>query len=199
MRLLYAPPSAYSRKVRIVAREKQLDGLIEEVLCNPYDDPANLLRANALGKIPALELDGGTTLYDSPVICEYLDSLNDAPRLIPAAGPTRWQVLTAQALADGLLDAAVQIAQEKRRPETEQSPAAITRRHEVIDRALQTMTGAIAALPPSINLGGIACACALGYLDFRQSERNWRAAQPALAHWYAAFSQRPSMLATEPR
>lgn len=199
MRLFYAPPSAYSRKVRIVAREKNLRENIEEILCNPYEDPATLLQANALGKIPTLELDDGATLYDSPVICEYLDSLNDSPRLIPASGPARWQVLKVQALADGLLDAAVLIAQEKRRPETEQSPSAIARRNEVIDRALLVMVAEIAALPESINLGHIACACALGYLDFRQPERDWRAAFPTLAVWFAEFSERPSMRATDPQ
>ena len=198
MRLFYAPPSAYSRKVRIVAFEKNLRADIEEVLCNPYENPALLLQANALGKIPALQLENGVTLYDSPVICEYLDSLNDRPRLIPETGAARWDVLRAQALADGLLDAAVLIAQEKRRPATEQSPDAIARRNAVIDRALEAMVRDLSTLPGAINLGRIACACALAYLDFRQPERNWRAAFPALATWYAHFSERPSMRATEP-
>lgn len=198
MRLLFAPPSAYSRKVRVVAREKNLQDAIEEVFSNPYENPPELQRANALGKIPSLQLDDGSTLFDSPVICEYLDSLNETPRLLPAAGAARWQVLRAQALADGLLDAAVLIAQEKRRPETEQSPAASARWNAVVDRALEALWPQLSALPELINLGQIACACALGYLDFRQPERDWRAAHRELAAWHAQFSQRPSMRATQP-
>jgi len=198
MRLLFAPPSAYSRKVRVVAREKNLHEHIEEILSNPYENPTDLHRANALGKIPSLILDDGSALYDSPVICEYLDALNASPGLIPTAGDERWRVLRTQALADGLLDAAVLIAQEKRRAAAEQSPSAIARWNAVIDRALSVMPGQLAALPAAINLGQIACACALGYLDFRQPERDWRGTAPELAAFFAEFSRRPSMQSTQP-
>lgn len=199
MTLFYSVTSPFARKVRIIAREKNLTGLITETLANPMENPAALLSANPLGKIPALLRDDGMTLYDSPVICAYLDSISNGPRLIPADGEPRWLVLRAEALADGLLDAAVSCMFETRRPSNEQSPAAIVRWKEQIRRAVLEMDKQLALLPTDLNLGQIAFACALGYLDLRHADIAWRAAAPALAEWFAAFEQRDSLRDTRPQ
>jgi glutathione S-transferase len=198
MQLFYSTASPYSRKVRVTALEKGLHERIQLHACVPLDNPASLIHANPLGKIPALVLDNGIALYDSPVICEYLDSLDREQPLIPAHGDERWTVLRAQALADGLLDVAVAQVYELRRVETERSPAMLARWHGQMSRAVDEMATQLELLPQKLNLGHIAFGCALGYLDLRFTDLGWRAAQPALAVWFADFEQRESMRATRP-
>jgi glutathione S-transferase len=115
MQLYYSATSPYVRKVRVVAIEKGLDGDIELIEAMPWPDPSLIATQNPLGKVPALVLDDGTALYDSPVICEYLDTLGEGNRLLPPVGPARWRSLRIQALADGIMDAAVSIVLERRR------------------------------------------------------------------------------------
>ena len=118
MKLRYSPTSPYVRKVLVCAKERGLDGRIEPVPTNPTDPKTDLAKYNPLVKVPALVLDDGEVLYDSPVICDYLDSLHDSEPLIPAAGPARWAALRQQALADGILDAAIlRMIETTRRPE----------------------------------------------------------------------------------
>lgn len=198
MRLLYSPASPYSRKVRIVLREKNLHDQVEEILANPFGDAAELQRANPLGKIPALLVEPGFALYDSPVICEYLDTLVPTAPLLPATGPARWQVLRCQALADGLLDAAVASVYESRRPPAEQSATVVARWREQIERALAVLPAQLDALPAAFNLGHVAAASALGYLDLRFPDWGWRSAQPKLKNWFEDISQRPSLQQTVP-
>lgn len=199
MQLLISPTSPYARKTRVFAREKGLLDRIEEVSLNPHQDPAELLAQNRLGKIPVLVRDEGDALHDSPVICEYLDSLTADPRLIPETGDARWAALRAQALADGILDLAVAIVMERARPETEQSQKSVARWREKIERAVGGMGEALGNVPAgSFNLGCIACAVTLGYLDFRLPEYDWRGAQPELIDWYANVAARPSMEETAP-
>lgn len=199
MQLLISPTSPYVRKARVLVREKGLLDHVEEISLNPHQDPAELLAQNRLGKIPVLVRDEGDALYDSPVICEYLDSLSVAPRLIPAPGEARWAVLRAQALADGILDLTVAIVMERARPETEQSPKSMTRWRDKIERAVGGMSETLSAIPANgFDLGRIACAVTLGYLDFRLPEFDWRGAQPELIDWYANVAARPSMEETAP-
>lgn len=199
MQLLISPTSPYVRKARVLVREKGLLDRVEEISLNPHQDPAELLAQNRLGKIPVLVRDEGDALYDSPVICEYLDALSAAPRLIPAPGEARWAVLRAQALADGILDLTVAIVMERARPETEQSPKSMTRWRDKIERAVGGMSEALSAIPANgFDLGRIACAVTLGYLDFRLPEFDWRGAQPELIDWYANVAARPSMEETAP-
>lgn len=199
MQMLISPTSPYVRKARVLAREKGLLDRIEEIPLNPHQDPAELLAQNRLGKIPVLVRDDGEALFDSPVICEYLDSLADSPRLIPISGEARWAVLRAQALADGILDLAVAIVMERARLESEQSPSSLTRWRGKIERAVGGMSEALSALPAEgFDLGRIACAVTLGYLDFRLPEYDWRGAQPELIDWYANVAARPSMEETAP-
>jgi glutathione S-transferase len=199
MRLFYSHASPYSRKVRIVARERNLLGSLEEVAANPLGEAAELQSANPLGKIPALIVNEKFALYDSPVICEYLDTLGAAPQLVPVQGEARWLVLRAQALADGLLDSAVAIVYETRRPANEQSSTTMARWHGQIERALAAMAQQLPALPAVFNLGHIAFVSALGYLDLRHPAIDWRKAHPPLAAWFAALAQRPSVRDTLPQ
>ena len=199
MTLFYTAASPYARKVRIVAQEKNLAGSIDEVLVNLAESPAQLLAANPIGKIPALVRDDGFALYDSPVICDYLDATGSGARLIPATGDARWRVLRAEALADGALDAAVAGIMESRRPAQEQSPAAVARQKEKIGRSLVEMENQLALLPAAFNLGHIAFISALGYLDFRFPEINWRDKAPTLAQWFEAADERQSARLTRPQ
>ncbi len=198
MRLFHANTSPYARKVRVVIAEKGLEGRIEGQTCSPFDDVPELKAVNPLNKIPCLALDDGTALYDSPVIVEYLDSLDPANRLIPAEGAGRWTVLRQQALGDGIMDAAFNTVVESRRPEAQQSPDWNQRWRAAIDRALAVMDGEIDSLAQQPSLGHITYACALGYLEFRLPEIDWRARHPKIAAWFDAFSQRPSMASTRP-
>jgi len=198
MQLIYAKPSPYSRKVRVTVLEKGLAGQVDEIIVSPLEDPAALLEANPLGKVPALRLDDGQCLYDSWVICEYLDSLAPTPRLIPQ-GAERFAALRRAALADGVLDAAVTARMELLRPEAIRWAPWTDRQRRAIDRGLAVMEQDVAALGPAPTLAHIEFAVTLEYLDFRLPEVGWRTGHPALAAWLAEFGQRPSMLATTPQ
>ncbi|MEC9408081.1 MAG: glutathione S-transferase N-terminal domain-containing protein [Pseudomonadota bacterium] len=197
MQLLCTLTSPFARKVRMFAIEKGLGDVLHVVTANPLEDPAALLRVNPLAKIPALITAEGEPLYDSRVICAFLDSLAATPRLIPDAGNQRWIVLRREALADGLMDAAVAIVFERRRPAPEQSAEWLDRWLAKIERALVAMeeehrSDALVAA----RLDGIACAAALGYLAFRLPEIDWTATHPALANWWADVAQRPAVTQT---
>lgn len=200
MKLRYSSTSPYVRKVSVVALETGLDGRIERIATNTADPASNHAKDNPLGKVPALILDDGGRLYDSPVICEYLDSLHDGPKLFPAAGPERWRALRRQALADGILDAAVlRMLEQKRRPEALRWDAWVALQGGKIRAALDQFEAEADGLAGPPDIGRIAAACALGYLDFRAPEEGWRDGRPKLAEWYAGFAERPSMRATAPR
>ena len=198
MQLIYAKPSPYSRKVRVTVLEKGLAGQVEDIIVSPLEDPAALLEANPLGKVPALRLDDGRCLYDSWVICEYLDSLTPSPRLIPD-GAARFEVLRRAALADGVLDAAVTARLELLRPEAIRWAPWTDRQWRAVERGLAVMEQDVAAPGPAPTLAHIEFAVTLEYLDFRLPEVAWRAGHPALAAWLGDFSQRPSMRATVPQ
>ncbi|GLK67813.1 glutathione S-transferase family protein [Hansschlegelia plantiphila] len=181
-----SPPSPFGRKVKIAAAVLGLTDRIDVIATDTTaeDDPIRAL--NPLGKIPALELGDGTTLYDSRVIVEYLDWLAGGGKLLPLDPAARFTVLTAQALADGLMDAALlQIYEVRSRPETERSPSWIANQAAKVARALKHLEDA----PPPIvpDAGSIATACALGYLDLR-FEGRWRTEHPNLVAWLDAFS-----------
>jgi glutathione S-transferase len=198
MKLLHSTTSPYVRKVRIVAIEKGLADRIELVAANPWPDPAAVVAFNPLGKVPVLLLDDGTSLYDSPVICEYLDSLIAENRLIPRHGSARWAVLRRQALADGILDAAVTIVLERRRPAAERSVMSQTRAADAIRRSVASLATDIRSPDGPFDLGQIAIAAALGYLEFRLADLDVGAAQRAIGDWWAAVKARPSLVGTQP-
>jgi glutathione S-transferase len=201
MKLRYSPTSPYVRKVAVAALETGLDGRIERIETDVWDPATDIAEDNPLGKVPALVTDEGTVLCDSPTICDYLDSLHDGPRLVPAEGQARWQVLNLHALASGVMDAAVaQVVENRARPERLRFDGWLERQKLKIGRALDALDEQAAggALDGPVNLGTITLGCALGYLDLRFSEDAWRDGRPALAAWYETFSRRPSMQATVP-
>ncbi|MDK3022646.1 glutathione S-transferase N-terminal domain-containing protein [Cupriavidus taiwanensis] len=195
MKLLYSPGSPYARKVRIVIREKGLAQSVEEIVVNPHQNGAGLLALNPLAKVPALETDDGA-FFDSPIICEYLDSLSAKAPLLPPAGLARFEVLRYQALADGIMDAAVASVLEQRRADTVPSQRWLQRWEAAISRATQSL--AEVPLPSAIRLDGIAIACALAYLTFRLPGIDWRSRHGALARWFNGYTDRASFAQTAP-
>ena len=196
MKLWHSPTSPYVRKVMMAAIELGLADRIESV---PARTPeSKIAEANPLDKIPTLETDDGQILYDSIVICEYLDSLTDKANLFPARGAERWKALRMHTLADGLIDAAVLRVHETRRPEEQRNAAWDERQKTKIVRGLARLEEEIAELDGPVDIVQITTACLLGFLDRRFADDDWRADHPALAAWQAKFTTRPSVTATEP-
>ncbi len=198
MKLRYSPTSPYVRKVMVCAAETGLSERIELVPTNTRDPESDLPKDNPLGKVPTLITDGGDRLFDSPVICEYLDDLHDGDRLYPPSGAARWKALRLQALGDGILDAAVLCLLESRRQADQRSAAFVEHQKGKIERALDALESEAPGLGGSLTIGAVGAGCALGYLDFRFPADHWRDGRPALAAWYEAFSRRPSMAASVP-
>jgi glutathione S-transferase len=198
MLLFYSNTSPYSRKARLVVAEKGLAHSVEERACNPFEEVAELRALNPLGKVPTLVTDQGQAIYDSPVICEYLDGIRGDPLLVPPSGPGRWSVRCWEALADGILDAAYCIVMERRRPAGQQSEHWLAHWTAEIERAIRHADSEMEKLPDSLSLAHLALAAALGYLDFRLPDTEWRKGLPALSHWFGEFDLRPSMQRTRP-
>ena len=197
MRLLYQTHSPYARKVLVLAHETGLAGRIEVVHheTSPTRRSDAVFALNPLGKVPVLVTADGLALFDSTVICEYLDGLHRGPRMIPEAGPARWRALRLQALAQGLADAGIAL-----RWETERRPEAVRWAPLAEGQAAKLLAGYDFAEgevpeegPPDI--GQIALASALDWLIFRGLP-DFRDGRPRLARWFAAFAARPSMRAT---
>lgn len=199
MKLFYSTTSPYARKVRVTALEKGLTDRIELRHCNPHAPEPELLAANPMGRVPTLVLDSGESLFDSPVICEWLDELAEQPRLIPPSAPERWAVLRGQALADGMLDDAVAIVLERRRPEVQQNADLLAARSAALMRCVDALESTFPDVAAPLSLAHIAQGCALGYLDFRLPELDWRTGHQALTRWFEGFSQRPAMTETGPQ
>ena len=197
MKLYFSHASPYARKVRITAFEVGLLGQTDLEVTDAWSATAGLPDDNPLCKVPTLVLDDGTALFDSPVICEYLDHLGGGT-LFPPAGPARWQALRLQALGDGLCDAAVARRLETMRPENLRSDAWIARQTAAMVRACDTLERWTADFSGSVTIGTVAVATALGYLDLRFADDNWRAGRPKLAAWFDEASQRPAFQATKP-
>ncbi len=196
MKLWHSPTSPYVRKVMMAAIEL---GLKDRIECVPARTPeSKIAEANPLDKIPTLKTDDGQILYDSIVICEYLDSLTDKASLFPARGAQRWKTLRMHALADGLIDAAVLRVHETRRPEEQRNAAWDERQKTKIVRGLARLEEEIAELDGPVDIVQITTACLLGFLDRRFAGDDWRAGHPALAAWQAKFTTRPSVTATGP-
>lgn len=202
MKLFYSPTSPYARKCRALAIEKGIEDRIQIITASPMSNPPELQAANPLGKVPALLLDNGQCVVDSPVICAYLDSLLDGPRLIPADPAARIDALTREALADGIMDAAFAIVMERKRPEPQRSPEWLERWTSAIRRSVAHLA---ARAPDSQwangrqpDIGDIALACALGYVDFRLGDLAWDKDAPALRTWLATISSRASFTITAP-
>ena len=199
MKLHWSPRSPFVRKVMIVAHEC---GVVDRLTCvrtvvETTAPHAELMRENPLSKIPTLVLDDGTVLYDSPVICEYLDALDGAPKLFPRQPKARIIALCRQALGDGFLDLLVLNRNERARsqPSDAHLASAAVRKAAILEH-LEREAEALTVTP--FGIGHIAIGCALSYLDFRYADEDWRKAHLRLANWHAAFTARPSVHATQP-
>lgn len=200
MKLLSHPASPFGRKCLVSAYELGLRNRIELLpsSAHPINRDAALVARNPLGKLPVLIADDDAVLYDSVVICEYLNSFGNG-RLVPPKGPARWTVLVEQALADGLMDAAVLIRYESaERPERFRWNDWIVGQMEKVISSLAEIERRAVSLGTRVDAGTIAVGCALGYLDFRFESLGWRDNHPKTGAWFERFSRRVSMVATAP-
>ncbi len=200
MKLVYSPASPYVRKVLVCLHETgQADDIeMVQVKTSPVATADDVAAANPLGKIPALVRDDGPAIYDSRVITRFLDARAGAG-LYPEA--RIWETLTLEATADGIMDAAVGMIYEVRlRPEDKVFDGWLDAQWAKVSRALDALDRRwMSHLSGPLDMGQIAVACALGYLDFRHGARDWRKGHDGLANWYAGFAERPAMVATQPR
>ena len=203
MKLIGSNSSPYVRKVRIVMVEKKLDYTFETA--DVWAAQATIAESNPLGKVPCLVLEGGDALFDSSVIVEYLDTLSPVGKLIPPVGRERAEVKTWETLADGILDAAILARLEATwggRTEAQRCPAWIERQLGKVGAAVKAMSLGLGEKPfctgVHLSLADIAVGCALGYLDFRFPQIDWRGDYPNLAKLQDKLMQRPSFVATLP-
>jgi len=202
MKLIGSHTSPYVRKVRVVMAEKKLEYAF--VLQDPWSPDSRLREHNPLGKIPCLLIDEDESLFDSRVIADYLDTLSPVGRLLPPPGRERASVKRWEAIADGILDAVVAILVEnKRRPDTPPSPWWIERQFSKIHAALAFMEARLPenhafCMGVNFSLADVSVGCALGYLDFRCGDLNWRKDHPNLERLYDKLAARPSFEQTTP-
>jgi glutathione S-transferase len=197
MKLHYTANSPFARKVMACAIARGIDDRIETVGSNPHTSPEALLKANPLSKIPCLVLEDGTAIFDSPVICEYLDSVGEANGLFPSSGTPRWvRISVMHAMADGIADALVARRMHGAAPKDEARTAFLARQTAAVQRAMAMLE----ADPPKglADIGAIAVACALGYLDLRFADEPWRPTHPNLAAWYEQVAKLPPLARTQP-
>jgi len=196
VKLLGTNTSPYVRKARLVLLEKNIP---HQYLIDPPSEPdSQVARVNPLGRIPALVLDDETCVFDSPVIAEYADTLNDTPILIPRHDAlARMRVKRWEALADGIMDSAIVVRNERVRPAEKQEPGIIDMHNLAITRTLAYIAGQLGQREwcegDSITLADLALVSALVYLDLRQAERDWRGAHPELAAFFNRMSARPGV------
>ena len=199
--LFFSPTSPYVRKVMVLLHETGQLGMVNlhGVTLTPVNPSTDVNEHNPAGKIPALQLADGSVLHDSRVILDYFDHQHGGQPLIPRDGPERWRRLTLASLADAVTDAAILVRYETfLRPEDKRWDDWVLGQCSKIDRALAAFEKAAGELDERFDVAAISAACALGYLDFRMPDLNWRRDCPKLAAWYSTASQRPSLVATAP-
>jgi len=197
MKLHHSPNSPFARKVMACAITRGIDDRIELLRTDPHVSPPELLKDNPLSKIPCLVLEDGRAIYDSPVICEYLDTVGEAHALFPSSGTPRWvRISVMHALADGISDALVARRMHGAAPADEARAKFLGRQKAAVERGLAVLE----ADPPKglSDIGAIAVACALGYADLRFASEDWRTAHPRLAAWFAEVSKLPPLARTAP-
>ena len=201
MKLHWSPRSPFVRKVMVFAHETGLAGRIETVKTLVSSSTANreLMRVNPLGKIPTLITDDGKVLFDSSVICEYLDSLHGGEKLYPQSPEKHWQALRWHALGDNMLDNLILWRGELLRPKPQQWPEILAAFEAKIRASLVLLDSEAAAIGAApVSIGHVAIGVTLGYIDFRFPSLGWREGRPEITAWHAAFAQRPSYRATLP-
>ena len=196
MKLAFSAASPYVRKVMACAIARGIDGQIEKLALRTSD--AALAGLNPLAKVPTLIADDGMALYDSPVICEYLDSVGTAAKLFPPAGPARWTAIVLAALGDGIMDAAQPRRREVALPQDDGRRDYIATQQAKVARALDVLEAQAASLGALKTYGEITVGCALGYLDFRFPHEPWRPGHPQLEAWYARVAALPPLVQTVP-
>ena len=200
MKLFYSPASPYARKVMVLLHETDQLSDVElvEGSGTPFAPNAEIIQKNPMGKIPALERPDGATLYDSRVICAFLDA-RKGDKLYPT-GTRRWETLVLEATGDGIMDAALLMTYEGRlRPQELQMATFVDAQYGKIEQACAALnTRWMSHLAGPLDMGQVAVACALGYVDFRHGHREWRKGNDTLANWFANFSERASMQTTLP-
>lgn len=197
MKITASGASPYVRKVMACAIARGIDNQLEKWTITTTDPV--LSDSNPLGKVPTLITDQGVALFDSPVICEFLDSIGSAPALFPAAGPARWAALRLQAIGDGILDASQPRRREIALPQDEGRVGYIDLQRGKVTRAIDVLEKEAASLGALKTVGDIAVACALGYLDFRFANEPWRPGHPKLEAWYASVLELPPIATTIPK
>jgi len=201
MKLIFAPASPFARKVRALIIELNLQdsvALVDAGAVSPVSNNGDLNSVNPLGMLPALQLDNGESLSDSPLICEYLNDLADGP-FFPSDANRRFRTLGLQALADGMLDLLVALRYEAAfRPEQLRWQTWIDFQNEKVQRGLDKLESSCNQFEPTPLIGEITVACALGYLDFRFADLNWRTGRPALTGWFEKIMLRESLANTRP-
>lgn len=195
MKLYISPSSPFARKCRIVAREKGLT--VEEIMVDPYANPPQLLASNPVIQVPSLIADDGLPINDSPIICEYLDMVGSGPRLTPESGPDRLRVRRIEATADGLLEMAVKLVLEQRRPEHERSPSWMERWRTNMHRGLDALEAADLSAD-DFHLGSLTAGTALSWISFRHPDFDWASGRPRLVALQAALEERASFAETRP-
>ncbi len=200
MKLFYSTASPYSRKVRLAIHFKKLENEIEQVICNPFVDDPEKSHKNPLGKVPSLIFDDGSVIFDSPFICNFLDKLTPTNQLYPTDMSEWITVKTAEALGDGILDAAYNIVMEKRRPKEIVFEKLIEIWTTEIKRSLAYAEKFIPTLSKKVSQAHIALYSTLGYLDFRLPELEWRSRElKALSTWFDEFQlEHPFIKETKP-
>ncbi len=198
MKLIYSAASPYARKARVAAIEAGVTDKLELEEILPWEDPDGYRDINPVGKVPALVRDDGPPLYQSTLVCEYLDS-QGTNKIYPDPGPARWTALRQIAAADGILDASVGVRMEGMFHEGDAVSSKFVERQELsVNAALDQLEAEADDLAGPVTIGQVAVACALGYRDFRFAEIDWRTSRPNLASWFATFAERPSMIETDP-
>ena len=197
MDLVISPTSPYARKTRIVRLEKSLQDRVQVITASPLASGSRAVIQNPLGKVPSLILGDGSVLFDSPIICAYLDAIDGTPVLTDFRGDRRWECERAQALGDGIMDAAYNLVMERRRDANEQSASWLDRWQQNIAHTVAAMEEDVRSRGSQFDIGSISCAVALGYLDFRLSDINWWQGHADLRSWYENFIDRPSFRMTD--
>lgn len=198
MELKFSPLSPYVRKVTVVAHEHGIADRLRLTRVDTRAERERIVPFNPLGKIPALVTDAGAVIYDSPVICEYLDAEYGGHRLLPAAGARRWEILSRMALADGMMDAAILVRHERARDAAKRSDEWAAWQLAKVVSGLDALEAQVDTFGSALDLGQIAVACAMGYLPLRLDELVGFPRWPGLRAWAERVGERESFRRTVP-